>query len=797
VKELHATQADEQVVGHQPEANMPDWTREIRQRLSSLGLSPTREAEIVEELSQHLDDRWRELMAGGASSDEATQLTLAEFTGANRLVRHMATLNQAHVPPSITPRAPGGQLLGDLSRDVRYAVRTTAARPGFTAVAVLSLAFGIGANTAISSLLDAVLLRPMPVSHSEQIVSVYTSDFSSTTYGSSSYPDYLDFLQRGSGVMDIAAYRFSQVSMNAGADTEMAFAETVSGNYFPLLGIRATVGRLLGADDDRRNSRVHPDLGGPVARFIAVLMAVVGLVLLTACANVANLLLARGTARAREIGVRLALGANRGRLVRQLLSESVMLASLGGVFGLLVAVWLMQVLGTFKPPVPVPLVLDLRLAPSVLTFTAVLSVSTGLLFGLAPALHASRSDVVPILKDDSSTGRRRPSRLRSAFVVAQVTCSTLLLIGAGLFIQSLQQARAIDVGFDPSHLVVMSLNPALQGYDQRRGRALYDRVLATVGAVPGVSSASLAANVPLGLGVSRRVTVIDGYRRQPGEDTETAYNVVGPRYFDTLRIALLRGRSFTEADGPDASPVVIVNDAFARRYWPNGDSLWQRLSANGSQGPFREIIGVVRTGKYDTLGEEPRPFYYLPLLQEYQGAVVLHVRTNTDSRALIAPVRDAIRSVDAAVPVFDAKTMEDQMLIALLPARLAGTLLGAFGMLALLLAAIGIYGVMAYSVAQRTREIGVRMALGAGARELLALIIGEGARLTGIGLAIGITAALGLTRFISSLLYGIQPADVVSFAGATFVLTASAIVACYIPARRAIRVDPVVALRHE
>ncbi len=546
-----------------------------------------------------------------------------------------------------------------------------------------------------------------------------------------------------------------------------------------------------------RNSRVHPDLGGPVAGFIAVLMAVVGLVLLTACANVANLLLARGTARAREIGVRLALGANRGRLVRQLLSESVMLASLGGVFGLLVAVWLMQVLGTFKPPVPVPLVLDLRLAPSVLAFTAVLSVSTGLLFGLAPALHASRSDVVPILKDDSSTGRRRPSRLRSALVVAQVTCSTLLLIGAGLFIRSLQQARAIDVGFDPSHMVVMSLNPALQGYDQRRGRALYDRVLATVGGVPGVSSASLAANVPLGLGVSRRVTVIDGYRPQPGEDTETAYNVVGPRYFDTLRIALLRGRSFTEADGPDASPVVIVNDAFARKYWPNGDSLGQRLSANGSQGPFREIIGVVRTGKYDTLGEEPRPFYYLPLLQEYQGAVVLHVRTNTDSRALIAPVRDAIRGVDVAVPVFDAKTMEDQMLIALLPARLAGTLLGAFGMLALLLAAIGIYGVMAYSVAQRTREIGVRMALGAGARELLALIIGEGARLTGIGLAIGITAALGLTRFISSLLYGIQPADVVSFAGAALVLTASAIVACYIPARRAIRVDPVVALRHE
>jgi predicted permease len=353
------------------------------------------------------------------------------------------------------------------------------------------------------------------------------------------------------------------------------------------------------------------------------------------------------------------------------------------------------------------------------------------------------------------------------------------------------------VGFDPSSMIVMSLNPALQGYGQPRGRALYDRVLAAVGAVPGVSSASLAANVPLGLGGSRRGTVIEGYQPQPGEDTETAYNIVGPRYFDTMRIALLRGRSFTEADGANAPPVVIVNDAFARRYWPGGDALGKRLSANGSRGPFREIVGVVRTGKYNTLGEEPRPFYYLPLLQEYQGTVVLHARTSTDPRALIATVREAIRSADAAVPVFDAKTMEDQMLVALLPARLAGILLGAFGMLALLLAAVGIYGVMAYSVAQRTREIGLRMALGAGAREMLVLIIGEGARLTGLGLAIGIIGALGLTRFISSLLYGIQPADVVSFGGAAVVLGLTAVLACYIPARRAIRVNPVVALRYE
>jgi putative ABC transport system permease protein len=907
-----------------------DWASHVRPRLAPLRLSPTREAEIVDELSQHLEDRYRELIAGGASHEDATRVALADFQSGNVLAQMMASLRQAHVPPSIAPGTPAGQLFADLVRDVRYGLRVMAAKPGFTTVAVLSLALGIGANTAVFSLLDAVLLRPRPVSHPEQIVSVYTSDFSSTTYGSSSYPDYLDFRQRGSGVMDIAAYRYAEVSMSAGTDTEIAFAETVSGNYFPLLGIRATAGRLLGKDDDRpqappvavishalwmrrfaadpgvlgrtlqvngrpftiigvvertytgaqrglsvdawvsiaaskhltrtpstwteqrgsrglsligrlragvsitqaqaafdliaaqlyatyagewrtirgagravsvvseRSSRVHPDLGRPVAGFMALLMSAVALVLLTACANIANLLLARGTVRTREIGVRLALGADRSRLVRQLLTESLMLALLGGVFGLLVAVWVMHALETFKPAVAVPVALDLGLVPSVLAFTAGLAGATGLLVGLAPALHASRTAIVPVLKDDGPSGRPRRSRLRAAFIVAQVACSTLLLIGALLFIRSLQQARAIDVGFDPSYMVVMSVNPELQGYDEPRARELYGRLLSTVGGVPGVSSVSLAANAPLGPGGSpRRATVIEGYQPQPGEDTETAYNIVGPRYFDTMRITLRRGRSFTDADGPNAPPVVIVNDAFARRYWPDGDPLGKQLSVNGSEGPFREVVGVVRTGKYNTLGEEPRPLYYLPLLQEYQGDVVLHVRTNTDPRALIAPVRDAIRRVDAAVPVFDMKTMDDHLLIALLPARLAGTLLGASGMLAVLLAAVGIYGVMAYSVAQRTREIGVRMALGASGRQLLVLVIGEGARLTGAGLAIGIVAAVGLTRLLSSLLYGIRPGDLVSFIGAALVLTASAVLACYIPARRATRVDPLVALRAE
>jgi predicted permease len=312
-----------------------------------------------------------------------------------------------------------------------------------------------------------------------------------------------------------------------------------------------------------------------------------------------------------------------------------------------------------------------------------------------------------------------------------------------------------------------------------------------------VQSATLAESVPLSIGGSRRGTAIEGYQPQPGEDTETSYNVVAPRYFETMRIPMLRGRSFTDADRTGSPPVVIVNEAFARRYWPNADPIGKRLSANGSGGPFREVVGVTRTGKYNTLGEDPRPFYYLPLWQEYNGTVTLHVRTAGDPRALIGSVREAIRAVDPIVPVVDVKTMEEQMLVALLPARLAGTLLGAFGLLALLLASVGIYGVMAYAVVSRTREIGVRRALGAQTNSLLRLILGEGMRLAAIGFAIGLVAALALTRFVSSLLYGVTPTDPLTFVGALGILTVAALVACYIPALRALRVDPVTALRYE
>jgi predicted permease len=441
--------------------------------------------------------------------------------------------------------------------------------------------------------------------------------------------------------------------------------------------------------------------------------------------------------------------------------------------------------------------LELRLDATVLMFTLGLSLLTGIIFGLAPALHAANADLFPVLKDSGAIGAPRRSRLSRAFVVLQVASSVLLLVGAGLFLRSLQSVTATDIGFEPTNMIVMSLNPALQGYDPARGRALYENLVQHIATVPGVRSASLAMTVPLGLMGSRRGTIVEGYQPQPGEDMEMAWNVVAPQYFETMRIPIVRGRSFTDADRADSLPVVIVNETFARRYWPGSDPLGKRVSANGPRGPFREVIGVVPTGKYNTLGEEPRPYYYVPLWQEYRGAVALHVRTAGDPGSMLFSMREAIRSVDQTVPVFDGKTMDDQLLLTLLPARLAATLLGAFGILALLLAAVGIYGVMAYSAAQRTREIGVRLALGADRRDLLRLVVGDGLALIWIGILIGGASALALTRLLAPLLYGITPYDPVAFAGAIGILIGTALLACYFPARRAMRVDPVTALRLE
>lgn len=546
-------------------------------------------------------------------------------------------------------------------------------------------------------------------------------------------------------------------------------------------------------------ARLFPEARGAVLGFLALLLSVVGLVLLMACTNVASLLLARANARRREMAVRLSLGASRGRIVQQLLTESLMISLLAAVVGIVVAVWATDLFMAFRPPVPIPVALDVRLDFRVLGFTMLLSLLTALLFGLAPALQASRPELLPALRDGSAGGGRADSRWspRRLLVAAQIAMSLVLLIGAGLFLQSLGNAHRIDLGFESANLLLLSLDVRLNGYDDARGQKLYEQLLERADALPGVRSASLATELPLGLGGRRRGISIEGYEAQSGEDMGVHTSTVGPDYFRTMGIPLMRGRDFTAADRAGAPGVVVVNEAFARRYWPDQDPIGKRVTQGNRSGTPAEVVGVVKDGKYVTLGEDPTPFFYVPFLQRYESEATLHVRTTGDPRALVEAMRREVRALDPSLPVFDVKTMTDHLGLSLLPARLAGSVLGLFGVVALGLAAVGIYGVMAQAVRQRTRELGVRVALGARPSDLLSMVLAQSMRVALLGLAIGLVAALGLSRLVTSLLYGISPVDPATFVAIPALLAAVAMLASYVPARWAMRVDPMVALRHE
>jgi predicted permease len=551
-------------------------------------------------------------------------------------------------------------------------------------------------------------------------------------------------------------------------------------------------------------ARLIPGARMPIMIFMALLMAVAGLVLLIACANVANLLLARATARRKEIAIRLALGAGRGRLIRQLLTESVLLAALGGGVGLLLVGWGADLLMAFKPPLPFPIELDLHSDWRVFGFMFGLSVLTGIVFGLTPALASSRPDVIASLKDEAgaTTSGGRPGRLRASLVVTQVAVSFLLLICAGLFLRSLRNASSIDPGFDADNLLALSMDLQLQGYDETKGRNFTNQLLERARSLPGVISASMTDQLPLGFGGSRRGVTIEGYTAQPGESTEIHSSLVAPGYFETLRIPLLQGRTFQQQDDVNAPGVALVNDAFARRYWSGQPPIGKRIQMGGvrsgaNETPYITVIGVVKDGKYSSLSEDATPFIYFNLAQNFGLSPTLVVRTQGDPLGSLAAVRGEVAAFDKNLPLYDVKTMRQHLGLALLPARLAGSVLGVFGLVALALAAAGIYGVMAYSVAQRTREIGVRMALGANARDVLRLVTRQGMTLVVIGMAIGLAAALALTQLLKSLLFGVSATDPVTFAVIALLLIFVALLACWIPARRATKVDPMVALRCE
>jgi predicted permease len=923
-----------------------DWSAHLRPRLSSLRLSPAREQEIADELSQHLDDRYEQLRAEGHHDLDARRLALEELDDHDTLAREMRALGQARTPTPIPPGSTGRGALSDVLQDLRYAARMLRRQPGFTIAAVLTLALGIGANTAVFSLVNATLLQRLPVADREGLVYVYRGAVGNVF----SYPQYAALRDHNRSFEGLAGWGGITASLNAGESAELVSGVIVTGNFFDVLGLRAVRGRLLTPRDDetpgahpvavishqfwhsrfggrddaigreiRLNGHVftivgvapagfpgpqlgsvrslyvpmmmqaimrpprqrysgeqNPDLlknptnswifgvgrltpgvtgtqaaadldavmaeylrqraqgssqsvpvlhvttlpideanaaGRQQMRSVALLLGgAVGAVLLIACANIANLLLSRAAARRREIAVRLALGASRARLVRQLLTESVLLSLLGGIAGALLA-W--AVIEAFKaappPPGGLPLAVDFVLDRRVLFFALVLSCVTGILFGIAPALEASRPGLVPALKGGDASRPERGARidLKKGLVVAEVALSLLLLITAGLFVRSLQAARAIDPGIDVERLASAPLNINLLRYTRVQGREFYKQVVERVERLPGVESATVARVALLG-GMGRVLSVhVEGREAshdQVSSESSTIVsgdarvinaNVVGPRYFSTLGVPLVNGRDFAVTDTEGGPLVVILNVTAANMHFPGANPIGSRISVDGPKGPWREIVGIVRDTKYGTLAEGGVPIAYMPLAQNHETGMTLYVRSSVAPSAVIPGVRRAVQTLEPDLPVPEIRTLTETVGASLYAARMGAWLLSVFGGLALLLAVIGIYGVLSFSISRRTREMGIRLALGADTRQVFLLVVRDGMLLVGLGILIGLGSGLAGARSLTSFLHGVSTTDGPTFAATVAILSAVALVACAIPARRAIRVSPIAALRQE
>lgn len=829
-------------------------------------------------------------------------------------------------------------MLDSIRLNLRYALRSLAKSSGFTAIAVVTLALGIGLNTAIFSVVNAVLFKPLPVRASEQLVGVYNTEPSEfISHVPMAYPDYRDLRDSARSFDGLFGYSLIPLALDQGDQSELVFAEIVTGNYFSTLGVNAINGRTLLPDDDlatgahplavlsyatwqrrfggdlgiagrtiRLNGNtftvlgvappefhgllrgISPELWVPMmmhgtlhargtvnveegtsdaetlenrgrrwmwvmgrlrpgvtlaqaqaeaqsvsARLAEeypatnrerkvgllrtsdvkilpgldkvlygtsfVLMGIVGLVLLVASANVANMLLARANARRKEIAVRLALGATRARLVAQLLTEGLLLSFLGGGVGLLLAAWSNESLNHIQLPLPVDIALGLTLDYRVLAFTIVVAALTAVVFGLAPALQATRADLVSTLKEESGTtaGGGSKRRLQRLLVVAQVAISLVLLTFAGLSVRSMRNAHRVHPGFDANGVIVGAFAPALRGYTRPQVEEFYRTLGERVRALPGVESVALTTHVPLSFEIRTETVAPEG--RDTGRDRdwpETDSSSVGPGYFTVMRIPILRGRAFLEQDRQGAPLVAVINDTLARRFWPHQEAVGQRLRFE-ADGPYYQVVGVARDGKYRTLGEEPRAFVYRALFQNYSRSPRMLVRVAGDPRSLISEVRREVRQLDEKVPVTGLQTLEEVTSVSLLLPRAGATLFGLFGVLALVLASVGLYGVIAYLVGQRTREIGIRVALGASRADILRLVLSQGLKLLLVGTALGLAGALALTRVLSYVLYGVSPTDPATFVGVTGLLALVMLLACVLPARRATRVDPMIALRYE
>ncbi len=800
-------------------------------------------------------------------------------------------------------------------QDLRLGLRMLVTQPAFTCVAVLTLAVGIGANTAVFTFVDALLLRPLPgVARPDRLVQVGRQYPDKAYLSDSSYPDFLDYRAHNTAMSGLAAIAPTAFHLSHGGETERLEGELVSSNYFDVLGTTAAYGRLISPSDERESVAVvshrlwqrlfagsfsvagmrvslngrpftvigvadagfagirigaprdvwvplgaasaidpslaprfeqrraswlemfgrlgpgvtvdearvelavlarrleasHPDtnaragvgvepgLGRDVdvrramRRFVYVPLAAAGLVLLITCANVAALLLARSITRRKEVATRLALGARRTRVVRQLLTESIVLAMAGGLAGLVVGSWLTRGLRSLLPDRFLFLSFDLALGVDwrVFGFMLAVATATGVLFGLIPALQASRPEMVSALKGGSLLAGRRETRWRSVLVVIQVAISVVLLTAAGLSVRSLRNAVAIDTGYDAGSVLTARLDLAKQGYDETRGRQFQQQLVERIQSVPGVAVAGFAVTLPLNDGRWE-----DRIRRD-GDATrfQTFQNVVTPRYFAVMDIPMTAGRAFADRDDADGPRVAIVNHTLARLLWPGEQAVGRRVTVKGRS---IEIVGVARDIKGRDLFEPSDPILYLPLFQSYQPNAILHVRTAVPPLSVAAAVRREVSALDKDLPVYALKSLDEHVTATLTPQRLLAYLIGGFGVLALGLAALGLYGLISYAATERRAEIGVRLALGAQKADVMRLFVGEGMRLAFAGTLLGAFAAFVVTAMMTGRLFGVDPADPLTLLMTHGVLLLAALAACAVPAYRAARADPTSALRSE
>jgi putative ABC transport system permease protein len=896
---------------------MPDWKKEIRQRLAKLRLSPMREAEIVEELAQHINDRYEELRADGATREVAARSALAEFLENDLLLSELRRVERPPVLREPVMSRPDGarHLHADLWQDLRYGLRAMSKAPGFTLVAVLALALGIGANTAIFTVVNAVLLRPLPYPGSEKLVELGRAFPANEFGGNLSEPKFVFLHDQNQSFEAITATQEigSNTFLSGDAQTEYLRGMIVSADFFRVMGVPPARGREFTKEEDSPagprvvilgdglwRRRFGSDVGivgktilfngkastvvgimppgfdyfgpqdvfvpmglnpasrneghnwtvigrlkeavtteqmraemnllfekfratypkqaqqnetfgarswrvnmtGSVRELLWILLGAVSLVLLIACANVANLQLTRAATRQKEMAIRMAMGGGSWRLIRQLLTEGLLLALMGGCGGLLLAIWGLDAMRKLLPEGLIPRADEISLDWRVLAFCLSVSLLTGIVFSLAPAWRILRVDVNSALKEGSQKSGAARGRLRSVLVVVEVALALTLTAGAGLLFRTFANLRSVEPGFEARNLVSFGISPQGKNYDTAaKINDLYLRGLERFRSLPGVEAAAITNKLPL----DSQFNLPFKLAGQAEFAGAVQYRLVTPDYFKVMKMSLRHGRQFDQNDRAGAEPVVIVNEAFVHQRLADGEPLGQELciGCENFDPAMRRIVGVVNDTKQRSLAEAAPAAIFIPLQQapEQLKAIlrqsIFVLRTSGDPLLLSAAIRSETRQLDPGLPVRDLRSMEQLISRSVAPQRFNLSLLSLFSGLGLLLSAVGIYGVMAYTVSQRTHEIGLRMALGAQARDVLRLVLKQGMTLALAGVGIGLMATFALTRLMKNLLFGVSATDPATLAGVTLLLISAALLACYIPARRATKVDPVVALRHE